>query len=124
MTAPSPSVSAMRRLVLIAVGLELLCGSVAFALGGANAGFAALLGASLATAAQVLAVVILRPAMKAPIGQFQQRWVLGMAARFASFLALAAVMVLMRATLPIVWMAAGYLVTLLALLFAETRFLT
>lgn len=112
------------RLVMVAAGLELMAGVAGFAMGGTMAGVAALVGASLATAAQLVAVALLRPAMKASQGQFQQRWVLGMAARFASFLALAAVMVLARQTLPVTWMAAGYLGTLLVLLFAETRFLT
>ena len=116
--------NAMRRMVFIAVGLETLAGVLGFALGGAMAGFAALLGASLATAAQIVAVALLRPAIGSPKQSvFQQAWVLGMATRFGSFLVLAVVMVLARDTLPPVWMAAGYLGTLLVLLFAETQFL-
>jgi hypothetical protein len=114
----------VRSLILLAAGLEVLMGSAGFLIGGAPAGAAALIGASLATGAQIAAVVLLRPAMQASQGQFQQRWVLGMAARFASFLVLAAVMVATRAALPPLWMAAGYLGTLLVLLFAETRFLS
>ncbi len=113
----------MRKLVLVAAGLELLAGAIAFALGGVVAGAAALIGASIAAGAQIVAVAMLRPAMQERIGVFQQRWVLGMAARFASFLALAAVMVATRAALPPAWMAAGYIGTLLVLLFAETQFL-
>jgi cysteine synthase len=109
---------------MMAAGLELVVASVAFGTGGQMAGIAAMIGASLATAAQIVAVLLLRPAMGAPLGQFQQRWVLGMAVRFASFLALAAVMVVTRSTFPLLWMASGYLATLLVLLFAETRFLT
>ncbi|MDO8666068.1 MAG: hypothetical protein Q7J79_05610 [Gemmatimonadales bacterium] len=121
MSAP---VSAMRRLVLISVGLELLAGAVALALGGVRAGAAALIGASVAMGAQIFAVSLLRPAMQAKAAMFQQRWVLGMAVRFASFIALATIMILARASLPPAWLAAGYLGTLLVLLFAETRFLT
>jgi hypothetical protein len=114
----------VQRLVMIASGLELIALVVAYALGGTYAAFAALAGASLATGAQVVAVILLRPAMVSPRQSvFQQAWVLGMAVRFASFLALAAIMILSRGTLPPVWMAAGYLGTLLVLLFAETRFL-
>jgi len=116
-------VRAMRGVVLVAVGLELLCGAIAWTLGGRMAGFAALLGASLATGAQVFAVSVLRPAMQAPAGRFQQRWVLGMAGRFASFILLAVLMVVLRTTLPPLWLALGYLGTLLVLLFAETQFL-
>ena len=108
--------SALRRLVLTAAALEIFSGAFGFAAGGVSAGAAALIGASLAAAAQI-------PAMQAKAGVFQQRWVLGMATRFASFLALAAVMIVTTATLPPMWMAAGYLGTLLVLLFAETRFL-
>ena len=124
MTQPASGSRTLVRLAMVAMGLELLSGAVAWAMGGMMAGVAALIGASIATAAQIAAVVLLRPAMNAPLGQFQQRWVLGMAVRFASFLALAGVMVLTRQSLPLTWMAAGYLGTMLVLLFAETRFLT
>jgi hypothetical protein len=116
-------VSALRRLVLAAAALELFSGAFGFAVGGMSAGAAALIGAGIAAAAQIAAIVMLLPAMQAKAGVFQQRWVLGMATRFASFLALAAVMIVTRAVLPPLWMAAGYLGTLLVLLFAETRFL-
>lgn len=116
--------NAKTRLTLVAAGLELLSGILGFALGGFRAGVAALIGASIATFAQLAAVAILRPAMQAPAGQFQQRWVLGMAARFASFVVLATLMVVFTSQLPPLWLASGYLGTLLVLLFAETRFLT
>jgi hypothetical protein len=67
---------------------------------------------------------VLRPALGGTQAQFQQRWVLGMALRFASFIVLAVLMVVLKDELPIMYMAAGYLGTLLVLLFAETRFLT
>jgi len=114
----------IQKLVMFAAGLEVLSGVAGFAMAGAPGGAAALIGASLATAAQIVAVVLLRPAMQSSQGQFQQRWVLGMASRFASFVVLAVVMVATREVLPLTWMAAGYLGTLLILLFAETRFLS
>ena len=116
--------NAVTRLVILAAGLELLAGVAGFALGGTMAGVAALIGASLATGAQIAAVAMLRPAMQAKAGAFQQQWVLGMAVRFASFIVLAALMVTLKSLLPPAWLAAGYLGTLLVLLFAETRFLT
>jgi hypothetical protein len=111
------------RLTLTASALELGSAGVGFAYGGFTGMIAALIGASIASAAQIAAVAMLRPAMGAPAGTFQQRWVLGMAVRFASFIALAVLMVLMKDTLPPLWLATGYLFTMLVLLFAETRFL-
>lgn len=116
--------NATTRLTLVASGLELTAAAVGLALGGFSGMVAALIGASIASAAQVAAIAMLRPAMKSSQGQFQQRWVLGMAARFGSFVVLAVLMIVLKNTLPPLWMAAGYLGTLLVLLFAETQFLT
>ena len=113
----------LTRLVLTAAALELFCGLFGLVAGGVFAMAAAFAGASIATAAQVAAVALLSPAMRAGAAQFQQRWALGMAVRFASFLLFAVVLVFTKQTLPPLWMAAGYLGTLLVLLFAETRFL-
>lgn len=113
------------RMTMLAAGLELCCAAFGFfAGGGITAMVAALIGASIASAAQIAAVVLLRPAMQARQVTFQQRWVLGMAVRFASFILLAALMIVTKTTLPPLWVACGYLGTLLVLLFAETRFLT
>ena len=116
----------MTRLIVVAVGLEVLALTVGLALGGTMGGVAALFGASVATGAQIVAVVLLRPAVGTSMksGLFQQRWALGMAVRFASFIVLAALMITMKAQLPPLWLAAGYLGTMLVLLFAETQFLT
>lgn len=116
--------TALVRLTILAAGLEVLFGVTGFVLGGTMAGAATLIGASIATAAQITAVVLLRPAMQAKLPLFQQRWVLGMAVRFASFIVLAVLLVTMQAQLPPLWLAGGYLGTLLVLLFAETQFLT
>ena len=114
----------LQRLVMVAVSLELFAVVAAYLIGGMYAGVAAFIGASIATGAQVAAVAILVPAMQSKAQQvFQKAWVVGMAIRFASFLLLAVVMVMTRATFPPAWMAAGYLGTLLVLLFTETRFL-
>jgi hypothetical protein len=114
----------LNRLVTVGSLLEGVVALAALLLSGVMAMAAALIGSSLAMGAQIVAVVLLRPAMSASQDQFQQRWVLGMAARFASFLALAALMFALKDLFPIAYMAAGYLCTLLVLLFAETRFLT
>jgi hypothetical protein len=123
MTGTKAHAGTMRRMVLVAAGLELLCGAAGWLLGGMMAGIAALAGACIATGAQVFAVSLLRPAMGAKLPVFQQRWVLGMAIRFGSFILLAALMIALKTTLPPAWLAAGYLATLLVLLFAETQFL-
>ena len=110
---------------LVGSGFALSLGIVALALaaGGRGAAAAALSGAALAGLAQVVAVVLLRPAMGAPTPVFMQRWLSGMAVRGVSTLALAALLVMFRDRLPVLWMAAGYLGVLLPLLFVETRFL-
>ncbi len=113
----------MARLALVASALELLVGAFGYFKGGTMAMAAAIIGASIATGAQVGAVALLRPAMRAQVAQFQQRWVLGTALRFISFIVLAVLVIVTKDTLPPVWLAAGYLATLLVLLFAETRFL-
>jgi hypothetical protein len=110
-------------LTLTRVAMEVLCGGFGFVQGGIMAGVAALVGASIASAAQAVAVALLRPAMQAEDKTFQQRWALGIASRFASFLVVGALILMARDTLPPGWLAAGYLSTLLVLLFAETRFL-
>ena len=115
--------NAITRLALVAATLELFCAAVAYAGGGPLAMAAALIGASIATGAQIAAVALLRPAMQAQTAQFQQRWVLVSAVRFGSFVVLAGLLVAMKQVLPPLWMAAGYLGTVLVLLFAETRFL-
>jgi hypothetical protein len=110
-------------LALTGAAMELFSAGFAFVYGGLMAGVAALVGASIASAAQVAAVVLLRPAMQAENKTFQQRWALGMAVRFGSFLVIAVLMLTLKQTLPPLWLAAGYLSTLLVLLFTETRFL-
>ena len=115
--------SALTRLALTAAALELFCGAFGLVVGGWAAMAAALIGASIATLAQIAAVALLRPAMQAGTARFQQRWVLGMAVRFGSFVLFAVTLVVTKAALPPLWMASGYLGTLLVLLFAETRFL-
>jgi hypothetical protein len=117
------SANSLQRLVLLGAAAEAFVMLAALALRGLPAMAAALIGSSIAMGAQIAAVVLLRPAMGASQAVFQQRWVLGMAVRFASFLALAVLLFALQNALPITYMAAGYLCTLLVMLFAETRFL-
>ena len=110
---------------LAAFGAVLALGIAALALaaGGRAAAAAALSGAVLAGMAQVAAIVLLRPAMGAPTPVFMQRWLSGMAVRGASALVLAALLVVFRDRMPVLWIVAGYFGVLLPLLFTETRFL-
>lgn len=116
----------MRNLILVGAATEAVV--VVLALvgpgGGVMAVGAALIGTAVAFAAQLTAVALLRPAMGAKTPLFFQRFGLGIAVRFGSFVVLAALMVTLRTVFPISWMAAGYLGMLLVLLFGETRFLT
>lgn len=116
--------TAIQRLVMVGAVVEFLVGAAAFFMGGVSALAAAIIGSGIAMGAQIVAVAALRPAMKASQAQFQQRWVLGMAARFGSFVVLAVLMIVLKDRLPVAWMASGYLSLLLVLLFAETKFLT
>lgn len=111
------------KLALAGAAMELATGAFGLLWAGMMAGIAALVGASLATAAQVAAVALLRPAMQGEAGTFQRRWAAGTGIRFASFLVVAVLMLTVNATLPPAWLAAGYLGTLLVLLFTETVFL-
>lgn len=84
---------------------------------------AALVGGGIAAAAQVAAVALLRPGMKAGTTEFVRRWASGIAIRGGSALLMAGVVFATRAALPALWTALGFLTVLLTLLYAETRFL-
>ncbi|MEK7668079.1 MAG: hypothetical protein AAB409_05475 [Gemmatimonadota bacterium] len=90
---------------------------------GPEAALAGIVGAAVALSAQAGAVLLLRPGMGAGTPEFVSRWALGMAVRGASFLVVALLLFLVKDRLPVIWMAAGYLVVLVPLLFVETRFL-
>jgi hypothetical protein len=110
---------------LIAVGalVEGFVALVALWKGGLWAMVAALVGSGVAFAAQVVAVAVLRPGMRAPAAEFTRRWGAGMAVRFGSFVVVAVLILGLRDLLPPLWVATGYLATLLILLFGEYRFL-
>lgn len=113
----------MQRLVLLGAVIEIVVAAIGFAVDGLMAGIAALVGASLASGAQVAAVALLKPAMQAKSAEFTKAWALGMAVRFGSFLVVAALILALKDVLPPAWVASGYLASLLLLLFAEYRFL-
>jgi hypothetical protein len=104
-------------LLLLALGLALIAGAGAFG------GKPAAIGGAVGLAAQLWAVALLRPAMRAPNPAFMGRWLGGMGIRLLALGALLAWSATHRAALPPLATAAGFLGVLLPLLFFETRFL-
>lgn len=102
---------------LVALGLALIL--VALALGGKPAA----IGGIVALVAQIWAVALLKPAMRAPNPAFMGRWLGGMGIRFLALGALLVWAATHRAGLPPLPAALGFLGVLLPLLFLETRFL-
>ena len=96
--------------ILVALGVGLL--AVATALGGEPAA----IGGGIAVLAQLWAVVLLRPKLRAPNPEFMARWLGGIGIRF---LGVGIVLIVSR-TVPALL---GYVGVLLPLLFLETRFL-
>ncbi len=96
--------------LLAALGVGLI--AVATALGGKPAA----IGGSVALVAQLWAVALLRPKMRAPNPEFMARWLGGMGIRL---LGVGIVLIVSR-TLPALL---SYVGVLLPLLFLETRFL-
>ena len=101
----------MKALVLlVAFGAVLVV--IAVALGGKPAA----IGGGIAVIAQLWAVTLLRPKMRAPNPEFMARWLGGMGIRL---LGVGIVLIVSR-TVPALL---GYVGVLLPLLFLETRFL-
>ena len=96
--------------LLAALGVGLVV--VATMLGGKPAA----IGGGVAVIAQLWAVALLRPKMRAPNPEFMARWLGGMGIRVLGI----GVVLIVSATLPALL---GYLGVLLPLLFLETRFL-
>jgi len=96
--------------ILVALGVGLV--ALAAALGGKPAA----IGGGVATIAQLWAVALLQPKMRAPNPEFMARWLGGMGIRF---LGVGVVLIVSR-TVPALL---SYVGVLLPLLFLETRFL-
>lgn len=88
-----------------------------------SAWMAVLVGGGVAVVAQIWAVMLLRPKMRAPNPEFMARWLGGMAIRFLALVAVAVWAVTHRSSIPPVPALLGYIGVLLPLLFLETRFL-
>lgn len=96
--------------VLVALGVALV--AIAAVVGGKTAA----IGGGVALLAQIWAVALLKPAMKAPNPAFMARWLGGMGIRLLGL----GVVLVFSPTLPGL---IAYLGVLLPLLFLETRFL-
>lgn len=103
--------------ILVALGVGLV------AVAGAIGGKPAVIGGSVGMIAQLWAVALLRPKMRAPNPEFMARWLGGIGIRFLAAGALMVWAATHRASLPLLPAALGYLGVLLPLLFLETRFL-
>lgn len=104
-------------LLLLGLGVVLVAGATV--VGRRPAG----IGGAAALAAQLGAVALLRPAMRAPQPLFLARWLAGMGVRALALGAVLAVAATHRAALSPLPAALGFLGVLLPLLFLETRFL-
>jgi len=110
-------------MALIGGAAELVVAALALLDAGAMGLVAALVGGGIATAAQVTAVALLRPGMKAQTPEFVRRWATGIAIRGASALIVVVLVLVTKAVLPPLWVVLSFLAVLLTLLYAETRFL-
>jgi uncharacterized membrane protein YhdT len=86
-------------------------------------GQGAAIGGLASMAAQLLAVALLRPAMRAPQAVFMARWLAGMGVRALALGIVLAFAATHRAILAPLPASLGFLGVLLPLLFLETRFL-
>jgi hypothetical protein len=111
------------RMALVGSAAELVVAAIALVEAGVMGLAAAVVGGGIATSAQVAAVALLRPGMKAQTPEFVRRWASGIAVRGASALVVVGLALATRAVLPPLWMATAFLAVLLTLLYAETRFL-
>jgi len=104
---------------LLLVGLGAVLVAVAAGIGGR----AAAIGGGVALVAQLGAVALLRPAMRAPQPVFLARWLGGMGVRALALGLVLAIAATHRAALSPLPASLGFLGVLLPLLFLETRFL-
>jgi hypothetical protein len=101
---------------LIALGTALVVAA------GLIGGRGAVVGGTVALAAQIWAVALLQPVMGAPTPAFMARWLGGMVVRVLALALVLVVAATNRATVPPLETSLGFLGVLLPLLFLETRF--
>ena len=98
-------------------------GGLLVAVAGALGGRGAVVGGLVAVAAQLAAVALLRPVMRAPQPPFMRRWLGGMGVRALALAGVLALALTQPGALPLLETWLGFLGVLLPLLFLETRFL-
>jgi len=116
-------VSWVGRMTLLGGAAELVVAALALLSAGTLGLAAAVAGGGIAAAAQVAAVALLRPGMKAPQAEFVRRWASGIAIRGVAALVVVVLVFATKAVLPPLWTVLGFFAVLLTLLYAETRFL-
>src|SRR5262245_10911917 len=105
--------------LILLLGFGLALAVIAAGIGGKPAA----LGGGVAVIAQLWAVALLRPKMRAPNPEFMARWLGGIGIRFLALGALVVWIITHRAAFPALPAVLGYFGVLLPLLSLETRFL-
>ncbi len=111
------------KLAGVGVGLTALVATLAWLVWGPGALFAAAWFGLLATALQLVAVAVLRPALGGPFLRLVKRWGIGMGLRLVGVVLFAALVLVNRELFPPLPSALGYVGVVVPLLFLETRFL-
>lgn len=111
------------RLAAVGLGLTALVAGLAWAVWGPTAIFAAAWFGLLATALQLMAVAVLRPALHGSLGELVRRWGIGIGLRLAGVVLFAGLVVVNRELFPPLPSALGYVGVVVPLLFWETRLL-
>ncbi len=111
------------KLAGLGFGLTMLIAAAIWSVWGPSAMFAAAFFGVLATALQLVAVALLRPALGGPFGGLVRRWGMGMGLRLVGVVLFAALVTLDRELFPPLPSALGYVGVVVPLLFLETRLL-
>lgn len=111
------------KLAGVGVGLTALVTGLAWLVWGPGAVFAAAWFGLLATALQMVAVALLRPALGGSFGRLVKRWGMGMGVRLAGVVLFAVLVWVNRELFPPLPSALGYVGVVVPLLFLETRLL-
>lgn len=111
------------KLAGLGLGLTALMAAVAWLVWGSGAMFAAAWFGLLATALQLVAVALLRPALGGSFGALVRRWGMGMGLRLFGVVLFAALVTVNRELFPPLPSALGYVGVVVPLLFLETRLL-
>jgi hypothetical protein len=109
--------------IALGLGLTLGIGGISWAVWGTTAATAAAGFGLLATAIHLVAVALLKPAVRGPTKTLMARWAMGMGLRLAGIAVFLVLVTLEREMVPPLPAAIGYVGVLLPLLFSEMRLL-